>query len=102
MNLIGTINAQLSKLVGPNAAHMIDALIGLAIVGAVALLSSSAARAFLAHHATLSVIVTAAVPVATALASKFRKAAGSQASLLDEIEQIVKNALAAQKTPASK
>jgi len=92
--MIDKLNAFLARFVGPNAAHMIDALIGLGIVGLCAYAYSAPARLFLLHHAVLGAVVTVGVPIATALASKFRKAAGSQASLVDEVVAAVSQKLA--------
>ena len=92
--MIDRVNAFLAKFVGPNAAHVIDGLIGVAIVGGVAIAESPASRGFLAHHSTDAMIVAASVPLATALASKFRKAAGSSSTVAaDEIAAAVKQAL---------
>lgn len=93
MNVINRFNGFLARFVGPNAAHVIDALIALALVGAVTYVASAPARLFLLHHATLGVLVTVAVPLVTALASRFRKAAGSSAPLADEIAAAVAKAL---------
>ena len=93
MILINKLNAFLAKFVGPNAAHVIDGLIGVALVGAAAFAASAPARLFLLHHALLGVIVTAGVPLVTAVASKFRKAAGSSAPLADELASAVTQAV---------
>lgn len=85
MNLVDRINSFLNRFVGPNAAHVIDALIGVALVGAVAFATSEPARVFLFNHPLLGVIVSVGVPLVTALASKFRKAAGSVVSLVDQL-----------------
>ena len=87
--IVSKVNGWLSKLVGPNAAHMIDAAIGVAIPYAVTFAVSPGARVFLLHHSLLAVIVGASILPATALASKFRKAAGSSAPLADEIAAVV-------------
>lgn len=94
MLLISKLNAFLSKFVGPNAAHMIDAVFAIAIVDGVALSTSPAARLFLLHHARLGALIQLSVPPAVALSAKFRKAAGSQASLVDELVKGVQNILA--------
>lgn len=101
MQLIAKINAFLSKFVGPNAAHMIDAAVAIGIVDGAALVSSPSARAYLLHHALLSSIASISVPPAVALASKFRKAAGSQADLVDQVAKAVTDAIAKQ-PPAQK
>lgn len=93
MTLLDKFNAALGKLVGPNAAHMIDGLIGVGLVGVVAYASSPASRVFLLHHAQLGAIVTVGIPVVTALASKFRKAAGSTAPLADQLSAVVAQAV---------
>ena len=102
MTLISKLNALLSKFVGPNAAHMVDAAVAVGIVDGAALVSSPSARAYLVHHAVLSSIASICVPPAVALASKFRKAAGSQADLVDQIAQVVQEALAKQQAPVQK
>ena len=107
--MFAKIQAGLEKLVGPNAAHMLDALIAVALVGVPtlvgALIYSAPARLFLLHHATLGAVITGlvgiGVPAVTALASKFRKAAGSQATLVDEIAKVVEDALAKSTPPAT-
>lgn len=91
--MIDKLNAFLGRFVGPNAAHMIDAGIALALVGVPVLAASHPARVFLLHHATLGLIVTAALPLATALASKFRKAAGNSAPLADQLVAAVTQAV---------
>ena len=92
--MIDRVNAFLGRFVGPNAAHVIDGLIGVAIVGGVAIAESPASRAFLAHHSTDAMLVAAGVPLATGLASKFRKAAGSSNTIADAVAAAVKQALA--------
>lgn len=87
--LVEKVNGFLNRLVGPNAAHMIDALIAIALVGAGTFAVSAPARLFLVHHALLGIIVSAGIPLLTALASKFRKAAGSTAPLVDELAAAV-------------
>jgi hypothetical protein len=93
MILIDKLNAFLAKFVGPNAAHMIDAGIALGIAAAVTLCASPWARAETAHHALLGALFSVGVLVGTPLASKFRKAAGSQTALVDQIAQVVDDAL---------
>jgi hypothetical protein len=102
--LIDKLNGFLNRFVGPNAAHTIDALIGVALVGAVAFASSAPARLFLLHHALLGVLVSAGVPLVTALASKFRKAAGSTAPLVDQLTAAIVAAIppASPEPPAKK
>lgn len=102
MTLIDKLNAFLAKFVGPNAAHMLDALIGIAIVGGVAFASSPASRVFLLHHATLGVIVTATIPIATGFASKFRKAAGDSGPLADQLVTAVTQAVKDAHTQSAK
>lgn len=105
--MIARLNAFLSRFVGPNAAHIIDGLIGVALVGVPTLVGmliySPPARVFLLHHTTLGAVVTGlvglGVPAVTALASKFRKAAGSQAALVDEIARVVEDAFAKASLP---
>ncbi len=99
MILIDKLNGFLGRFVGPNAAHVIDGLIAFALVGAAAFAVSAPARVFLLHHALLGIVVSLSVPLVTALASKFRKAAGSSASLVDQITAAVTQALNAQATP---
>lgn len=100
MIIITKLNAFLARFVGPNAAHVIDGMIGVAIVGAATFVESPSARVFLVHHALLSTLVTAGIPVSTALASKFRKAAGSSQPLVDELAQVIRDELAASKPAA--
>jgi hypothetical protein len=101
MNIVAKLNGFLGRFVGPNAAHVIDGMIGVAIVGAVTFVESPSARVFLVHHALLSTLVTAGIPVSTALASKFRKAAGSSQPLVDELAQVIRDELAASKPAAT-
>jgi uncharacterized membrane protein len=77
MNLVAKINTALSKLVGPNAAHMLDSLIAFELTAAGVAAKSSSARHYAAAHPGLAIAFTVAPPVLTALASKFRKAATS-------------------------
>lgn len=95
--MIAKLNAFLGKFVGPNAAHAIDGVIGVAIGAAITLTYSAPARLFFLHHSRLGLIVgLVVVPVATALAAKFRKAAGSQVNLVDEITKSIEDALKTQ------
>lgn len=99
--MIDKLNAALAKFVGPNAAHMIDGLIGVSLVGVPTLAASHAARVFLLHHSMLGLIVTAALPVTISLGSKFRKAAGSSAPLADQLAAAVTQAVADAHAPAT-
>lgn len=92
--MIDKLNAFLSKFVGPNAAHMIDAVFAIALVDGAALSTSHAARLFLLQHARLGALVQLSIPPAIALSAKFRKAAGSQAPLVDELVKGVQDILA--------
>lgn len=100
-SLIERFNGWLAKFVGPNAAHVIDGLIGVALTLAGAFAFSTPARTFASHHADLGLIILLAPPVLTALASKFRKAAGSQVSLVDEIVAAIEAAKKPDATDAS-
>lgn len=97
--LIERFNGWLGTLVGPNAAHVIDGLIGVSLTFAGAFAFSAPARTFASHHADLGLVVLLIPPVITALASKFRKAAGSQASLVDELLAAIEQAKTAAKPP---
>lgn len=98
------INAFLARFVGPNAAHVIDAIVAFALTAAAAAAFSPAARDFELHHARLGVALALAPAILTALASKFRKAAGQPANdLVDAIAAAVRAELtAAQAAPADR
>lgn len=99
--MIDKLNAFFGRFVGPNAAHTIDGLIGVALVGVPTLTASHAARVFLLHHSMLGMIVTAALPVTISLGSKFRKAAGNNASLADDLAAAVRQAVADAHAPSA-
>lgn len=73
--MIEKANAFLSKLVGPNAAHVIDGLVAWELTAAAAAVKSQSARDYAFHHPTVAVALTIALPLLTAAAAKFRKAA---------------------------
>jgi hypothetical protein len=92
--IVDKINGFLGRFVGPNAAHMIDAGIALAIAAGIALAASPAARTFEQHHSLLGILVSVGVLLGTPLVSKFRKAAGSSAPLVDQLVAAVAKAVA--------
>lgn len=69
----------LSKFVGPNAAHVLDGLIGFEISAGVAAVATPSARNYADHHAVVAIGIAVGTPLLTALASKFRKAATTTA-----------------------
>jgi hypothetical protein len=73
--MFAKIQAGLDKLVGPNAAHVLDGLIAFEITAGTAALASPSARAYGAHHPLVALGIAVGTPLLTALASKFRKAA---------------------------
>lgn len=96
------LQSLLEKLVGPNAAHMIDGFVALGIVDGTVFVASADARVFLLHHATLGLLAQLAVPPAIALASRFRKAAGqSNVDLVAELARVVEEAIAKSAAPST-
>lgn len=79
MNLIARFNAAVSKLVGPNAVHAIDAIVAFELTAAGAALTDPSARDYAAAHPALVVVFSIVAPLLTAGASKFRKAATAPA-----------------------
>jgi hypothetical protein len=77
--MFAKIQAALEKLVGPNAAHVLDGLIAFEITAGTVALASPSARAYGAHHPLVAVAIAVGTPLVTALASKFRKAATTKA-----------------------
>ncbi len=98
--MIDKVNAFLGRFVGPNAVHMIDAAVALGIAGGIALAASPAARQFEQRHSLLGVLVTIGVLLGTPLVSKFRKAAGGDATATaQQIADAVAKALAERDVP---
>ena len=101
--MLTRFNNWLSKLVGPNSAHMIDAGLMVAIASGVALCASPWARATADHHSLLSVLFSVGVLVGTPLISKFRKAAGKPSTdLVAQLAQLVDEALATHDAKSAK
>lgn len=77
--MFARIQSQLDKLVGPNAAHVLDGLIAFEITAGVAALASPSARVYGERHPLVAIGIAVGAPLLTALASKFRKAATTKA-----------------------
>jgi hypothetical protein len=86
MNL-AEISAKLSKLVGPNSAHVIDGLIAWELTAVAAGAKSQSAREYGVAHPLLVVAFTVGPPLLTGLAAKFRKAAGAKPPSADEAKK---------------
>jgi hypothetical protein len=82
MNIASKISALLGRLVGPNSAHVIDALIAWELTAVAAGFESQSARDYAVNHPLLVVVFTVGPPVLTGFAAKFRKAAGAKSAAL--------------------
>lgn len=64
-----------SKIAGPNTAHVIDGLVAWELSAGAVALESQSARDYAVAHPWIAGVLTIAPPVLTAAAAKFRKAA---------------------------
>jgi hypothetical protein len=81
MDLAEKVSSALSKLVGPNSAHVIDGLIAWELTAVAAGAKSHSAREYGVNHPLLVVAFTVGPPLLTAAAAKFRKAAGTKSAV---------------------
>jgi hypothetical protein len=75
VNLAAKISSGLSKLVGPNSAHVIDGLVAWELTAVATAAKSESARDYGAAHPWMVVFLTLGPPALTGLAARFRKAA---------------------------